>query len=251
MAARGRGRGRREPAHGPAGAPGSAGPRGRAEGGPASARIDLVTVEAALRRVQRGFEPLNDRLTSRREPLSDPVVENMLAGYALVDELVSARVDLFAMGNLKYLLELNTIVLCGTDPRRRERYARHIEATERHFYEERDGGIQDVVEWYAGHQQESAWSRAAGIYVRILSKPQLFLEGNHRTGALVMSHILLGDGQPPFVLSVENAGLYFDPTLTVKDTEKKSPAMLFRLLGVKSRLTGLLRDVADRQYLRA
>jgi hypothetical protein len=226
-------------------------PRGPTEGGPPPARIDLAAVEASLRQVQREFESINERLTSRREPMSDPVVENLLAGYALVNELVNAGVDLFAMGNLKYLLELNTIVLCGTDPLRRERYARHIEATQRHFYEERDGGVQDVVEWYAGHQQESAWSRAAGAYVRILSKPQLFIEGNHRTGALVMSHILLGDGQPPFVLSVENADLYFSPMLAVKDTEKKSPAMLFRLLGVKSRLTGLLRDVADRQYLRA
>ncbi len=225
--------------------------RGRAEGGPTATRIDLAAVEASLRRVQRGFETINARLSARREPMSDPVVENMLAGYGFVDGLVVAGIDLFALGNLKYLLELNTIVLCGTDPLRRERYARHIEATERHFYEEREGGIQDVVEWYAAHQQESAWSRAAGAYVRILSKPQLFIEGNHRTGALVMSHILLEDGQPPFVLSVENADFYFNPSLAVRDTEKKSPAMLFRLLGVKTRLTGLLRETSDRRYLRA
>ena len=64
----------------------------------------------------------------------------------------------------------------------------------RRFYEEREGGIQDLVEWYAGHRGESAWDRAAGVYVRILSKPQLFIEGNHRTGALLMSYILLRDG---------------------------------------------------------
>ena len=56
--------------------------------------------------------------------------------------------------------------------------------------------------------------------------------------------------KPPFVLSPENVDLYFNPSLAVRDAEKKSPAMLFRLLGVKSRLTGLLRDVSDRRYLR-
>ena len=113
------------------------------------------------------------------------------------------------------------------------------------------GGIRDLVEWYAGHRDQSAWNRAAGIYVRILSKPQLFIEGNHRTGALVMSYILLRDGYPPFVLSVDNAAAYFDPSTVIRDTDKKSPAMLFRLPGIKSRLAQLLLDHADPGYLLA
>ena len=60
----------------------------------------------------------------------------MLAGYAFVDALVAEGVDVLALGNSKHLLELNTLVLCGTDPARRELYARHIEATEHRFYEE-------------------------------------------------------------------------------------------------------------------
>jgi hypothetical protein len=204
-----------------------------------------------LRQVQREFEAINARLSSRREPLSDRVVENMLTGYACVDALLAAGVDVFAMGNLKNLLELNTIVLCGTDPARREQYARHIQASERRFYEERAGGIQDVVEWYARHQNESAWHRAAGAYVRMLSKPQLFMEGNHRTGALLMSYILMGAGHPPFVLSPQNAAAYFDPSTVIKNTEKKSAAMLFRSPGITRRLARLLLDHADRRYLLA
>src|SRR5262249_57770843 len=114
-------------------------PGGAAGGGGAPARIELDAVEASLRQIQQGFEAVTARLSAHREPMSDPVVENLLAGYGFVDALVAAGIDLFAMGNLKYLLELNTIVLCGTDPLRRERYARHIEATERHCYEARDG----------------------------------------------------------------------------------------------------------------
>jgi Fic/DOC family len=202
-----------------------------------------------LRQVQREFEGINARLSSRREPMSDRVVENMLTGYAFVDALLVAGIDLFAMGNLKNLLEINTIVLCGTDPARRNQYARHIEATERRFYEEREGGIQDVVEWYARHRSESAWHRAAGAYMRMLGKPQLFVEGNHRTGALLMSYILMGDGHPPFVLSPANAAAYFDPSTVIKHTEKKSAAMLFRVPGLKRRLARLLLDHADRRYV--
>ena len=181
--------------------------------------------------------------------MSDRIVENMLSGYAFIDGLLASGVNVFAMGNLKLLLELNTIVLCGTDPARRDQYARHREATEQRFYEERDGGIQDVVEWYTLHRRDSAWNRAAGAFVRVLSKPQLFVEGNHRTGALLMSYILLGDGQPPFVLSPENAAAYFDPSTVIRDTEKKSAAALFRLPGITRRLAQLVAEHADRRYL--
>jgi hypothetical protein len=81
-----------------------------------------------------------------------------------------------------------------------------------------------VLEWHARHEGESAWSRAAGAYVRTLSKPQLFIEGNHRAGALMMSYILVREGRPPFVLSVENAGAYFDPSAVIRNTGVGSPA---------------------------
>ncbi len=177
------------------------------------------------------------------------MVTSMVAGYALVDALAADRVELFAMGNLKYLLELNTIVLCGTDPERREEYTHHRRRTEQRFYEERQGGIRDVVEWYERHAQESPWKRAAGVYVRILSKPQLFIEGNHRTGALAMSYVLIRSGEPPFVLTTENAAAYFDPSTVIRDTWKQGVTMLFRSPGIKRRLATLLAAHADRRYL--
>ena len=199
--------------------------------------------------MQRHFEVINAQLGARREPMSDRVVENMVAGYAFVDGLLAARVDVFAMGSHKSLLELNAIVLCGTDPARRDQYARHIEATERRFYDQRAGGIRDMVEWYAGHHAESAWYRAAGTYVRMLSTPQLFVEGNHRTGALLMSYILMGSGCPPFVLSAKNAAAYFDPSSLIRTTDRQSAAMLLRGPGLARRLARLLLDHADRRYL--
>jgi prophage maintenance system killer protein len=177
------------------------------------------------------------------------VIGNMLAGYASVDALVASGIDLFALGSSRHLLELNTLVLCGTSPARRATYARHIAATEQRFYDERHGGVRDLVEWQAQHKDESPWTLAAGAHVQILSKPQLFIEGNHRTGALVMSYLLVRDGEPPFVLTLENAPAYFDIFRTLRDTDKNSPTMLFRLLGARKRLGALLREQSDRHYL--
>ncbi len=147
--------------------------------------------------MQHDFQRINERLNPPRDPMDDRVVRNMVAGYALVDELAAHRIDLFAMGNLKYWLELNMTVLCGTDPIERAEYARHRQTTEERFYEEQDGGIRDLVEWNQGRGGESVWMRAAGMYVRLLSRPQLFVEGNHRTGALAISYILVGGNEPP------------------------------------------------------
>jgi len=47
--------------------------------------------------------------------------------------------------------------------------------------------------------------------------------GNHRTGALLMSYLLVRDGDPAFVLSVETAPAYFGPSSLLSGTRKGSP----------------------------
>ncbi|HUO64926.1 MAG TPA: hypothetical protein VMT97_14520 [Terriglobales bacterium] len=214
-------------------------------------RLNLAAVDSSLRCLQQHFTGEVGDLAAARDPMDDRVVDNMLAGYAFVDTLVSEGVDVLAMGHHRHLLEMNTIVLCGTSPVRRALYAGHIQATEQRFYEEREGGIQDLVEWYQTHKGESTWDRAAGAYVRMLSKPQLFIEGNHRTGALLMSYILVRDGLPPFVLSADSVAAYFDPSTAVRDVDKNSPAMIFRLSRVRERLAKLLQERSDPRYLLA
>jgi hypothetical protein len=225
------------------------GPAVSPPGADTRARLNLTAIETALRDVQRGFDLVNSGLAVRREPLDDRVIDNMMDAYALVDLLVADGIDLFAMGNLKFLLEFNTRVLCGTNPARREAYARHTEATEHRFYEDREAGVRDVIEWHESHRDDPVWDRAAGVYVRILTAPQLFIEGNHRTGAAIMSYILVHGGEPPFVLSAANAAAYFDPSTTIKDIHKSSGAMVFRLPAIRKRLAALLRESADRRYL--
>lgn len=178
------------------------------------------------------------------------MVANLLAGYAHIDALIAEGVDVFAMGSHKHLLELNTLVLCGTDEARRRLYAGHAHSTEQRFYEQAGGGIRAVVEWYGRHPDRSPWRRAAGVYIRILSRPQLFIEGNHRTGALVMSYLLVRGGLPPFVLSSEIAAGYFDPSTRIQNTDKGSAITMLRFPRLERHLADLLRTHADPALLR-
>jgi hypothetical protein len=212
-------------------------------------RLNLKAIERSLRDVQREFPRINDVLQSRRDSMTDVVIEHMMAGYALVDKLIAEDTDLFTSRHSVSLLELNHMVLCGPDPKSRDDYCKHIDATTRRFYEQEEFNIDHILQWHHKHQTESPWKRAAGVYVRILSQPQLYIEGNHRTGALIMSYILARAGKAPFVLTVDNAKAYFDPSTLVKETTKTAATLLMKLPRMKKRFAHFLEDQADENYL--
>lgn len=213
------------------------------------ARLDLAAIERSLRAVQRDFARINARLQVHRDSMDDDVVDRMLSGYALVDESLAADVDPFAYGNSNLLLELNTRVLCSAGEPARRAFLPHIRATEVKFYGEHGAGFGAIADWYKDHRSDSPWQRAAGVYVRALSEPQLFIEGNHRTGALIMSLILARSGRPPFVLSVDNAVEYFDPSSVIKATRKSTFALLFQLPKIKRRFAAFLEGATDPGFL--
>jgi hypothetical protein len=213
-------------------------------------RLNLKAIEQSLRDVQREFPKINEILQSRRDSMTDAVLENMLAGYTFVDRAVADGVDLFTLRHATALLELNHIVLCGLNEQVRQEYQTHIEAAAQRFYEQGEGNIGDILRWYYRHEGESSWKRAAGVYVRILSQPQLYIEGNHRTGALIMSYILMRDGKAPFVLTVDNAKAYFDPSTLIKATKKTTTTLLTKLPRMKKLFAEFLRDQANSHYLR-
>lgn len=212
-------------------------------------RLDLAAIGAALRDVQATFPAINARLEMKREAMSDRVVDFMIEGYAQVDRLLADRVDAFAMGHLSALLELNHRVLCGAGPEARRQHHRHLEATAAAFYDDERGGIRDVREWYERNRQSSVWRRAAGVYVRILTEPQLFIEGNHRTGALIMSYLLAREGRPPFVLTVENAAAYFKPSTLMRRTRKSAPTSIWRIPQLIGTFADYLRTTAQSDLL--
>jgi hypothetical protein len=211
----------------------------------------LAAIEAALRDLQAHFPEINKLLKSRRDAIEGSLIANMMAGYELVDSLLAQDLDLFAMGHLKLLLEINATVLWGRDEQERAPAARHLAATEKRFYEQEGGGIRDIVEWYTLHQTESPWRRAAGVYVHMLSEPELFIEGNHRTGALVVSYILAREGRPPFVLTAASAKAYLDPSTLVTETRKHSLVAAYRLRKLKRYFAKFLKEHADWRYLTA
>ena len=212
-------------------------------------RLDLKTIEQSLRNVQREFPKINEILHSRRDSMTDAVLDNMLAGYAFVDRAVADGADLFTLRHIPALLELNHIVLCGLNQQVREEYQTHIEATAQRFYEQEEFNIDDVLRWYYRHANESPWKRAAGVYIRILSQPQLYIEGNHRTGALIMSYLLVREGKAPFVLTVDNAKAYFDPSTLFKATTKTAATMLTKLPRMKKLFAEFLRAQAHERYI--
>src|SRR5215217_2678492 len=97
-------------------------------------RLDLKAIEESLREVQCQFPQINEVLHSRRDSMTDEVLENMLAGYTFVDKAVTDGVDLFTLRHATALLELNHIVLCGLNQQVRQEYQTHIEAATQRFH---------------------------------------------------------------------------------------------------------------------
>jgi len=213
-------------------------------------RLDLSAIEGALRKVQRDFAHINADLTSRRDPLGEEVLNNLIAGYAFLDRLQEADIDLFAIGNSALLLQLNCLVLCGSTDTESQSCKPHFSETERRFYDDSNpGGVRSLMNYLADHPEPSIWRRAAGVYIQILSEPQLFFEGNHRTGTLLMNHVLLRGGKPPFILTEENAKDYFNPSSLVKGFRKRSFRAFLDIPRMQTRLANLLQNAEDPRYL--
>lgn len=211
-------------------------------------RLNLEAVESSLRAVQTQFNVINRSLSTPRDPLSDSVLERLMLGYRQVDALLAAGVDPFALGNSKQILELNVLVLCGADRALRGECTQLVEATGQRFYEKGDGGIEALVHWVWSMQGESIWRRAGSTYIHLLSQPQLFIEGNHRTGALLMSWMLARAGKPPFVLSVDNAKAYFDPSTVAKNSRKRTLRMILERPKLVKRFADLLKQESEQTH---
>lgn len=212
-------------------------------------QLDLVAVEDSLRMVQKNFAKINQSLQMTRETLDDVIIENMLAGYAYLNKILTYQCNPLDRYELNHLLELNHLVLCGKDLKRRKNYQGHIKETTERFYKQEDFSIRDLRGWWGKHQKSSPWFQAAGINVLMLSRPQLFIEGNHRTGALLMSYILVANKKPPFVLTVDNAKAYFDPATLAKNTSKNVLGRLYKLPKIKKNFSVFLKEQADYRLL--
>lgn len=174
----------------------------------------------------------------------------MISGYVLVDRFIEARTDLFSLGNSALILELNNVVLYGPDtPTRHERYHGELQASEKYFYNRKEGDFGDFMEFYQRSLSRDVWSLGALVYLHLQARPQLFIEGNHRTGALLMSYLLLRAGKPPFVLNRRNVIPFFEVASAIGRHHKHSLSMLFRGRRLRRQLESVLKDAADTRHL--
>jgi hypothetical protein len=211
--------------------------------------LDLSRIEKGLLETRRFMKHRISENTTLDRPDRQGIAR-MMAGYGFVDELLKHRVDLFAPGNSDLFLELNALVLCGDDPEVRESARRHLRETERRFYDsEPPGGIRDIVEWYHAHKREPARVCAAGVYIRVLSEPELFIEGNHRTGVLIMGYLLARRGLPPFVLSPSNVDDFAAWSTRFSARRKTSAYRLLEMPWLKRRFANFIYAHEDAGYL--
>ncbi len=208
--------------------------------------LDLAAIEQSLRQVQANFDTINAQLELQREAMTDVLVDNLVSAYGYLNTLVDHSEELFVSQELKNILELNHLVLCGEDIEMRREYRTHIQATHDKFYKH----IGWVKTWYKNHSKDPVYKRAAGVYVAILCQPQLFIEGNHRTGALIASLELLRAGKPPFVLTTDNAIGYFNPSAVIKFSDRRKVwHSMFKIPGIKKQFGKFLEARADTHYL--
>ncbi len=187
-------------------------------------RFNLFNVDKSLLAVQEKWKRINDQLDHERlgrRDTFDPVIRGrMIDAFTYLDRLLGKSIEPFSKEGISELLELNNIVHYGFDMGLRLEFNRAIEANSNKFAE----NIEPIERWYRKHMkgEPHPLKVAAEVYVAALGFPQLFIEGNHRTGNLIANWISMYYGHPPFVLSPDNAVAYFKPSKEIKRFADKS-----------------------------
>jgi hypothetical protein len=184
----------------------------------------LENIVSSLKTVEVHWEQIDDELDrqgiGRKDTPFDAVLKTrMTSAYSYLDDLLSEQIPPFSMESIEPMLLLNQRVHYGTDRRLLSEYRKAVEATAEKFYRY----IGPIQEWYEKHRKSGKHplKLAAEVYVSILGYPQLYVEGNHRTGSLIANWISVYHGFPPFVLSADNALAYFAPSKEIKSFADK------------------------------
>jgi hypothetical protein len=189
-----------------------------------SVRLNLVEIAHSLQKVADEWPSIDAALRTsvigRKDPFTAVLRENMLSAYAYLDGLLADSIEPFCRGEIEHLLTLNERVHYGDNEQLRKEFAPAIEANAEKFYTSIEA-VHALHETHSAHGDHPC-KLAAEAYVSIVGQPQVFMEGNHRTGSLISSWINLHAGYPPFVLSVDNALAYFASSADIKQFADKS-----------------------------
>lgn len=211
--------------------------------------FNVPTIADSLFAFREAFPTINDRLAIRREELTPEMVENIVEAYRYLNSLLAKKMDLFTPAGLHGLLELNHIVLCGTDRTTRAQYYAHLEETRKSFLRQ----IRPIKDWVLRKRTgNDPYHLATGFYSRMLSRPQLFLEGNHRTGNIVLNYLLVSRSIAPYIVKTRNADIYLDISGDIKFTDNGNYLdTALRMPGHRNRFRAFLRQEVDNTFLEA
>ena len=175
--------------------------------------FDIEEINQNFKLVIADFDRINEIIDCKRDKFDSVIAGNMLHAYNHINNHLASMPDK-AILSWKDMLELNIIVHLGVHPDARNEYYGFIRHTEERF----SAQFPSLMKWYERHEyrETDPYKIAAGLYVRVLAQPQLFVEGNHRTGSLITDYYLMIKGKDPFVLTPRNAVEYFNLASDVK-----------------------------------
>lgn len=214
-------------------------------------RFDLQAIGRALAGLRHNMDRINVHLDNDQVELSRQSVDQIVQAYGMLDHYLSNDLRLLSMGQSREVLALNHCVLFGQERLNDTDYTKALRASEKHFYQVRSSGIGDMVEWYSRHRYLTIWRQAAGIYLNTVGPPQLFLEGNHRTGVLLVNYVLARANKPPLVLDDKLASAWFRLTEEIRERRNNlfDPKYWFRSLDVE--LADFIQAHVNERYLRS
>lgn len=189
-------------------------------------RLDLKEIAKAYDDVFQNWQAIDDELENlkigrRDTPFDQTLMDNMLSAWDYIDFFMKNKdYDLLSARGGPHMLEINHRVHYGLNKKLRHEYKKALVATTEKFATQ----VKPIREYYRVHtkRKTSPNKIAANIYISILGMPQLFIEGNHRSGSVIASWINLINHNPPFVLTRENAIAFFRPAQEIKKFNKRS-----------------------------
>lgn len=191
-----------------------------------SYRPNLKRIEESYSMVLNSWARIDDELDSlhigrKDTPFDGILMENMLTAWEYLDFFIKKKnYSLLSAKGGPDMLEINHRVHYGVNSAQREEYQKAMNATAEKFSTQ----IGPIRQYYKKHmgKDTSVSKIAAEIYIAILGSPQLYIEGNHRSGSIVASWINLAHHKPPFVLTADNAIAFFRPAQEIKKFNKRS-----------------------------
>jgi hypothetical protein len=186
-------------------------------------RLNLKLIDQSLESVGVHWKEIDDELEKRKigrkDVFTEVICNRLMVAYDYLDKLLEKGAEPFSQNSIAEMLVLNDKIHYGSDSQLQREYQSATKASTEQFFKR----IDLISNWYDKHKKrgDHPLKLASEVYVSILARPQLFIEGNHRTGNLIANWISVYYGYAPFVLSADNAIAYFDPSAKIKHFANK------------------------------